>query len=103
MRTSLTRRVKAWFGNDAIGHALLAPAPNDRFSNATFKSTPTLVAALVCPMRGYGRSALEVATHHQIRAYEAADCGLPSAEVAAGVRRVKGVKKLGASVITEKI
>ena len=28
-------------------------------------------------------------------AYEAADCGLLSAEAAAGVRRVKGVKKLG--------
>jgi integrase len=28
-------------------------------------------------------------------AYEAADCGLPSSDLAAGVRRVKGVKKLG--------
>src|SRR5216110_708113 len=28
-------------------------------------------------------------------AYEAADCGLLSAELAAGIRRVKGVKKLG--------
>src|SRR5207302_6547045 len=28
-------------------------------------------------------------------AYEAADCGLLSAEAAAGVRRVRGVKKLG--------
>src|SRR5262244_986633 len=28
-------------------------------------------------------------------AYEAADCGLLSADVAAGIRRVKGVKKLG--------
>lgn len=28
-------------------------------------------------------------------AYEAADCGLLSADLAAGVRRVKGVKKLG--------
>jgi hypothetical protein len=28
-------------------------------------------------------------------AYEAADCGLPSADLAAGIRRVKGVKKLG--------
>jgi hypothetical protein len=27
-------------------------------------------------------------------AYEAADCGLPSADLAAGIRRVKGVKKL---------
>jgi integrase len=30
-------------------------------------------------------------------AYEAADCGLLSADLAAGIRRVKGVKKLGAS------
>src|SRR5277367_5479505 len=29
-------------------------------------------------------------------AYEAADCGLLSADLAAGIRRVKGVKKLGA-------
>src|ERR1700747_2356363 len=29
------------------------------------------------------------------RAYEAADCGLLSADLAAGIRRVKGVKKLG--------
>src|SRR6202035_5052105 len=28
-------------------------------------------------------------------AYEAADCGLLSADLAAGIRRVKGVKKLG--------
>ena len=28
-------------------------------------------------------------------AYEAADCGLLSSDLAAGVRRVKGVKKLG--------
>lgn len=28
-------------------------------------------------------------------AYEAADAGLPSPELAAGIRRVKGVKKLG--------
>ena len=28
-------------------------------------------------------------------AYEAADCSLPSADLAAGIRRVKGVKKLG--------
>src|SRR5260221_13228674 len=28
-------------------------------------------------------------------AYEAADCGLVSADLAAGIRRVKGVKKLG--------
>lgn len=28
-------------------------------------------------------------------AYEAADCGLPNADLAAGIRRVKGVKKLG--------
>jgi hypothetical protein len=28
-------------------------------------------------------------------ACEAADCGLPSADLAAGIRRVKGVKKLG--------
>src|SRR5262245_15157337 len=28
-------------------------------------------------------------------AYEASDCGLLSADVAAGIRRVKGVKKLG--------
>jgi site-specific recombinase XerD len=28
-------------------------------------------------------------------AYEAADCGLPSVDLAAGIRRVKGVKKLG--------
>jgi hypothetical protein len=28
-------------------------------------------------------------------AYEAADCGLLSANLAAGIRRVKGVKKLG--------
>jgi hypothetical protein len=28
-------------------------------------------------------------------AYEAADCGLPSADLTAGIRRVKGVKKLG--------
>jgi len=27
--------------------------------------------------------------------YEAADCGLLSADLAAGIRRVKGVKKLG--------
>ena len=30
--------------------------------------------------------------------YEAADCGLPSADLAAGIRRVKGVKKLGVRV-----
>src|SRR4029077_4032607 len=29
------------------------------------------------------------------RGYEAADCGLLSADLAAGIRRVKGVKKLG--------
>jgi hypothetical protein len=29
-------------------------------------------------------------------AYEAADCGFLSADLAAGIRRVKGVKKLGA-------
>jgi site-specific recombinase XerD len=29
------------------------------------------------------------------RAYETADCGLLSADLAAGIRRVKGVKKLG--------
>lgn len=28
-------------------------------------------------------------------AYEAADCGLLNADLAAGIRRVKGVKKLG--------
>src|SRR5437016_12978433 len=28
-------------------------------------------------------------------AYEAADCGLLSADLAAGIRRVKGVKKIG--------
>jgi hypothetical protein len=28
-------------------------------------------------------------------AYEAADCGLLSADLAAGIRRVKGVKKQG--------
>ncbi len=28
-------------------------------------------------------------------AYESADCGLLSADLAAGIRRVKGVKKLG--------
>jgi hypothetical protein len=28
-------------------------------------------------------------------AYEAADCGLLSADLTAGIRRVKGVKKLG--------
>jgi hypothetical protein len=28
-------------------------------------------------------------------AYEAADCGLLSADLVAGIRRVKGVKKLG--------
>jgi hypothetical protein len=28
-------------------------------------------------------------------AYEAADCGLLSSDLAAGIRRVKGVKKLG--------
>jgi hypothetical protein len=28
-------------------------------------------------------------------AYEAADCGLPSADAAAGIRRVRAVKKLG--------
>jgi len=28
-------------------------------------------------------------------AYEAADCGLLSADLAAGIRRIKGVKKLG--------
>ena len=28
-------------------------------------------------------------------AYEASDCGLLSADLAAGIRRVKGVKKLG--------
>ena len=28
-------------------------------------------------------------------AYEVADCGLLSADLAAGIRRVKGVKKLG--------
>ena len=28
-------------------------------------------------------------------AYEAADCGLLSADLAAGIRRVKGLKKLG--------
>ena len=28
-------------------------------------------------------------------AYEAADCGLLSADLAAGIRRVKGMKKLG--------
>jgi hypothetical protein len=28
-------------------------------------------------------------------AYEATDCGLLSADLAAGIRRVKGVKKLG--------
>jgi hypothetical protein len=28
-------------------------------------------------------------------AYEAADCGLLSADLAAGIHRVKGVKKLG--------
>jgi site-specific recombinase XerC len=31
-------------------------------------------------------------------AYEAADCGLLSADLAAGIRRVKGVKKLGVKV-----
>ena len=31
-------------------------------------------------------------------AYEAADCGLLSADLAAGIRRVKGVKKLGVRV-----
>jgi len=31
-------------------------------------------------------------------AYEAADCGLLSADLAAGIRRVKGVKKLGVSL-----
>jgi hypothetical protein len=31
-------------------------------------------------------------------AYEAADCGLLSAELAAGIRRVKGTKRLGAPV-----
>jgi len=30
----------------------------------------------------------------RLLAYEAADCGLLSADVAAGIRRVKGVKKL---------
>jgi hypothetical protein len=30
-----------------------------------------------------------------VRAYEAADCGLLSADLAAGIRRVKGMKKLG--------
>jgi hypothetical protein len=28
-------------------------------------------------------------------AYEASDCGLLSADLAAGIRRVRGVKKLG--------
>jgi len=32
------------------------------------------------------------------RAYEAADCGLLSADLAAGIRRVKGAKRLGALV-----
>src|SRR6202163_3054503 len=31
-------------------------------------------------------------------AYEAADCGLLSADLAAGIRRVKGVKRLGVHV-----
>src|SRR5580693_4078217 len=31
-------------------------------------------------------------------AYEAADCGLLSADLAAGIRRVKGVKKLGVRI-----
>ena len=31
-------------------------------------------------------------------AYEAADCGLLSADLAAGIRRVKGAKRLGAPV-----
>ena len=32
-------------------------------------------------------------------AYEAADCGLLSADLAAGIRRVKGVKKLGVRLV----
>ena len=32
---------------------------------------------------------------HEPQAYEAADSGLLSADLAAGIRRVKGVKKLG--------
>jgi hypothetical protein len=31
-------------------------------------------------------------------AYEAADCGLLSPDLAAGVRRVKGVKKIGVRI-----
>jgi integrase len=45
------------------------------------------------------------AIHHQPaacrvrrRAYEAADCGLLSSDLAAGIRRVKGVKKLGVRI-----
>jgi len=38
---------------------------------------------------------LRYRSHLRRLAYEAADCGLLSADLAAGIRRVKGVKKLG--------
>ena len=58
----------------------------------------TVIVAIGC-ISNRGISPLERSTSGwgAVRrlAYEAADCGLLSADLAAGIRRVKGVKKLG--------
>ena len=63
-------------------------------STGTARSLGSLSAELLSFAIGFISNR---ATLHHVRrlAYEAADCGLLSPDLAAGIRRVKGVKKIG--------
>jgi hypothetical protein len=65
-------------------------------SLASFNRTVVLRCRIHLEQRGYAPATinLRLAAVRRI-AYEAADAGLLSAELAAGIRRVKGVRRIG--------
>jgi len=66
-------------------------------SNRVWPSTGSwsYVIALISNLVNWPRNHQSAPWRRTPARYEAADCGLLSADLAAGIRRVKGVKKLG--------
>jgi len=95
-KTAVLNSLTSASGQRTYDHAIRESSPGTARSRGAFNRTVVLRYRIHLEQRGYAPATINLRLAAVRRlAYEAADAGLLSPEVAAGIRRVKGVRRIG--------